>query len=108
MATIPACLYSSNSLAAAKTEIIGAEANTTRVIRKATFTNNSGGTLTIDLYIDPTGAAEVQIADTKVLIDTETWSCPAAEGQVLSPSGTCDVTASGVGIDLVIPGLKVT
>lgn len=108
MASTPASLYSNASITAAKTEVVSAEASTVRVIRKATFTNNSGGTLTVDLYIDPTGAAEVQVADTKTLIDTETWSCPDIEGHVLSASGTIDATASGAGIDLVITGIKIT
>lgn len=108
MATTPATLYSSASLAATKTEIIAAEASTKRVIRKATFTNNSGGTLTVDVYIDPTGASEVQIIDTKVLIDAESWVCQEIEGHVLEAAGTVDVTASGTGIDLVISGFKIT
>ena len=100
--------YANASIPIVKTEIIAAEPNTTRVIRKATFTNNSGGTLTVDLYIDPTGASEVQIADTKVLIDTETWTCPDIEGHVLEAAGTVDVTASGAGIDLVITVIRIT
>jgi hypothetical protein len=108
MARTPATLYSSASIAVAKTEVVEAESNTIRIIRRATFTNNSGGTLTVDLYIDPSGSVEVQVADTKVLIDRETWSCPDAEGHVLEAAGTIDVTASGAGIDLVITGIKVT
>lgn len=108
MARTPANFYSNASIPAVKTEIISADANTVRIIRKATFTNNSGGTLTVDFYIDPTGAAEIQIADTKVLIDQETWSCPDIEGHILEAAGTVDVTASGAGIDLVISGINVT
>ena len=108
MATTPSTLYSNPSITAAKTEVVSAEASTKRVITKCTFTNNSGGTLTVDLYIDPTGASEVQLADTKVLIDTEVWSCPDIEGHVLEAAGTIDATASGAGIDLVISGYKIT
>jgi len=104
----PTSLYSSASIPTTKTEIVSAEANTVRIIRKATFTNNSGGALTIDLYVDPSGSTEVQIVDTKTLSDQETWSCPDIEGHILSSSGTIDVTASGAGIDLVISGVKVT
>ena len=108
MARILDSLYSSASIPTTKTEIISAEASTYRLIRKATFTNNSGATVTIDLYMDPTGTAEVQIADTKTLIDGETWSCPDIEGHVLKPDGTIDVTGSAAGIDLVISGMKIT
>ncbi len=104
----PTSLYSSASIPTTKTEIVSAEANTVRIIRKATFTNNSGGALTIDLYVDPSGSTEVQIVDTKTLSDKETWSCPDIEGHILGASGTIDVTASGAGIDLVISGVKVT
>jgi len=108
MARTPITLYSSASIAAAKTEVVSAKGNTKRIIRKATFTNNSGAALTVDLYIDPTGAAEVQIADTKVLADQETWSCPDIEGHILEAAGTIDATASGAGIALVISGIDAT
>lgn len=108
MAFNPSNLYASASITAAKTEIIGAELNTKRIIRKATFTNNSGGSLTVGLYIDPTGSAEMQIADTKTLTDQETWSCPDIEGHVLEAAGTIDAEASGAGIDLIITGTKIT
>lgn len=101
-------LYASSSLAATKTEIISAETGTTRLIRKATFTNNSGGTVSIDLYVDPDGASEVQIVDTKYLIDQETWDCPQIEGHIINASGTVDVTASATGVDLLISGVKIT
>ena len=108
MAVTPVTLYSNPSLTVAKTEVVSALANTTRVIHKATFTNTSGSTQTIDLYIDPTGSSEVQIADTKVLIDQETWSCPDIEGHVLTPSGTIDVTPSAANVQLVISGRQIT
>lgn len=108
MARNPASLYSIASLPTTKTELISAETATKRIIRKATFTNNSGGTLTVNLYMDPTGAAEVQIVDTKALIDTESWDVPNIEGHVLEAAGTIDGDASGAGVDLVISGVKVT
>ena len=108
MARSPSNLYASASITAAKTEVVAAETGTKRIIRKATFTNNTGGVLTVDLFIDPTGAAEVQVADTKSLADAETWSCPDAEGHVLEAAGTIDAGASGAGIDLVISGVKIT
>ena len=108
MPTTPATLYSSASITAAKTEIVPAETSTVRAIRKATFTNNSGGTLTVGLYINPTGAAEVQLAVDKVLIDGQVWSCPDAEGHILNAAGTISAEASGAGIDLVISGFKFT
>ena len=101
-------LYASNSLAITKTEVISAVTGTTRQIRKATFTNNTGATVTVDLYIDPTGTDEIQLVDTKPLIDKETWSVPAIEGHVLGASGTVDVTASATGVDLVISGVEIT
>jgi hypothetical protein len=107
MARSPSSLYSSASITAAKTEIIAAEAGTKRLIRKATFTNNSGGVLTVDLFIDPTGAAEAVLADTHSLADMESWDCPNAEGHVLEAAGTMDAGASGAGITLVISGVKV-
>lgn len=107
MARSPASLYSSASIPTTKTEIVSAESNTKRIIRKATFTNNSGGALTVDFYFDPTGAAEVMLADAKSLADQEVWSCPDIEGHILEAAGTIDVTASGAGIDLVISGVKV-
>jgi hypothetical protein len=108
MARNPDNLYASASIPTTKTEVISAEANTKRIIRKATFTNNSGGALTLDIYIDPTGSAEAQIADTKSLADQETWSCPDLEGHVLQASGTIDLGSSGAGIDCIISGIKVT
>lgn len=101
-------LYASDSIPIVKTEVISAAANTKRIIRKATFCNNSGGTLTFSVYIDPTGTQEVQIVDTKVLIDQETYSVPDLEGHVLEASGTLDLIASGAGIDCVITGNNIT
>lgn len=108
MASTPAMLYAIASAPTAKTEVIAAEPSTIRVIRKATFTNNSGGTLTVELYIDPDGSTEVQIVNTKTLIDKETWSCPDAEGQVLSPTGTVDINTGGANIGVLMPGIKIT
>ena len=108
MARTPSPLYSSASGPTTKTEVISAETSTTRIIRKATFTNNSGGTLNVDIYVDPTGSQEVQIADTHTLVDQETWSCPDIEGHILNASGTVDLTISGAGMDIVISGVKVT
>lgn len=101
-------LYASTSLAASKTEVISALTSTTRIIRKATFTNTSGATVTIDVYVDPDGATETQIVDTKVLIDQETWSCPDLEGHVIGASGTVDITASAAGVQCLISGVQVT
>lgn len=108
MPRTPNSAYSNASVPTTKTEIISAKTATTRLIHKCTFTNNSGGTLFVDLYIDPTGASEVQLVDQKRLVDQETWSCPDIEGHVLTASGTVDVTASGTGIDLVISVIEVT
>lgn len=108
MARTETTLYSSGSLTASKTEVISAVTNTKRIIRKATFTNTSGGALTVDIYVDPTGLTEVQIVDTKILADQETWSCPDLEGHILEADGTVDITASGAGIDCVISGVNVT
>lgn len=107
MARSPSSLYSSASMPTTKTEVISAEANTKRIIRKATFTNNSGGALTFDLYIDPTGAAEVQLCDTKAIADQETISIADIEGHILEAAGTVDIASSGAGIDCVISGVKV-
>jgi len=108
MATTPVNLYASASITAAKTVVVAAEPNVIRAIRKATFTNNSGGTLTVDLFFTPDGTNEVILADTKVLIDTQVWSCPDGEGHILEPAGTISVGASGAGIDLIISGFKFT
>lgn len=108
MARTPSNLYASASAPATKTEIISAETATTRIIRKVTFCNNSGGTLTVDLYIDPDGATETQILDTHPLIDQEVWSCPDCEGHILNASGTMDINVSGAGLDVLISGIKVT
>lgn len=108
MARVPTTFYSTASGPTVKTEVVSAVAATTRIIRKATFTNNTGGTLLVDLYIDPTGSQEVQLADQHTIIDQETWSCPDIEGHILSPSGTIDITISGAGMDIVISGVNVT
>ena len=108
MARTPSNLYAIASVPTVKTQVVGPDPSTIRILRKATFTNNSGGTLTVDLYIDPSGSSEVQIADAKALVDQETWSCPDIEGHILNQNGTVDVTASGAGIDLVISGIDVT
>lgn len=108
MAITPASFYSTASAPTAKTEVVSAATATKRVIRKATFCNNSGSTLTFDLYIDPTGAQEVQIVDTKTLVDKETWSCPDAEGHVLNAAGTIDIAVSIAGLDVAISGINVT
>jgi hypothetical protein len=50
----------------------------------------------------------VQLADEKVLIDKQVWSCPDAEGHIMNASGTMAAEASGAGIDLVISGFKFT
>ena len=101
-------LYASNSLTASKTEVVAAVTGTKRYLKKATFTNNTGSTVSVDLYIDPDGATEIQLVDTKYLIDTETWSVPGFEGHVLEAAGTIDVTASATGVDLVITGIEIT
>lgn len=108
MSRSSASAYSTNSCPTTKTEIISAESNTVRIIRKATFTNNSGSTQTVDLYIDPSGSLESRIVNTKVLIDKETWSCPDIEGHVLSAAGTIDVTASAANVALTISEVKDT
>lgn len=108
MASIASNLYASNSIPIVKTEIISAEASTRRIIRKATFTNYSGSSVTIDLYIQPDGSNEVQIVDTKTLVDQETWSCPDVESHVLEFLGTLDVKASSTNVALVVSGSKVS
>lgn len=108
MAITYAGLYAYASIPTIKTDIINAEGSTQRVIRKATFTNNSGATVTVDLYIKPDGVNEIRIADTKVLVATETWSCPDAEGHILEAAGTMAVVASAANVELVISGFKVT
>lgn len=108
MARTPSNLYASASGPTVKTEVISAETATKRIIRKATFTNNSGGTLQVDMYFDPTGVLETQIVDQKSIIDQESWSCPDIEGHILEAAGTIDLTISGAGMDVLISGVKVT
>ena len=108
MARTPTNLYAIASAPTSKTTVIAAEASTTRIIRKATFTNNTGSTVTVDLYITADGTNETQLADTKTLIDTEVWSCPDIEGHILTADGTVAVNTSAAGVDLVISGVKVT
>ena len=107
MAFNPSTLYSAASIPIAKTDVVVAETATKRIIRKATFTNISGGALTFDLYFDPTGGSEVQLLDTKSLADMETYSCPDIEGHVLEPGGTIALVASAANISCVISGTKV-
>jgi hypothetical protein len=102
MALNPANGYAIASCPTAKTEVISAEANTLRIIRKCTFTNVSGGALTVDLYFDPDGATEVQLLDTKSIADMETYSFADIEGHVLEASGTIDLQASGANLGVVI------
>lgn len=108
MARTPSPLYSVASVPTSKTEVISAETATTRILRKITFINTSGATLTVDLYLDPTGAVEVQLLDTKAIQDQETWSTPDGEGHILNASGTMDVQASGAGLEMIVSGIKVT
>ena len=108
MASIASSLYADASIPIVKTEIISAEANTRRILRKATFTNHSGLSRVISLYIEPDGSNEVQIVDSKVLVDQETWSCPDIESHVLEFTGTASVSADGTNVALSISGTKVT
>jgi len=108
MASVPSNLYADSSIPIVKTEIIAAEANTRRILRRATFTNISGSQRIIDLYIEPDGATEVQIVASKTLVDQETWSCPDCESQVLEFTGNLSVNADGTGVTLIISGSKVT
>jgi inner membrane protein involved in colicin E2 resistance len=108
MARTPSDLYAKASIPTTKTEVIGTDASTIRILRKATFTNNSGSTRTVDLYIDSNGTREVHLVPAKALVDKEVWSCPDFEGHVLSQNGTVDVNADAAGVDLIISGIDVT
>ena len=93
--------YASNSIPTSKTEIIAAS-DKKRIIRKATFTNTTGGVVVVDLYIDPTGSSEIHIVDTKSLADAETYTVPDIEGHVLEAAGTIDVTSDTASVGLII------
>jgi len=108
VASIAANLYATASMPTVRTEVISAEANTRRIIRKATLTNNSGVTRTVNLYLQPDGSNDVQIANTYTLVDQETWSSPDLEAHVLEFTGTLDVSASGSGVSMIVSGSKVT
>jgi hypothetical protein len=100
-------LYHISSLAATKTDVIEAEIGATRVIRRATFTNTTSATITIDIYLDPQGTDELHIRVAKPIAPYQTWHCPELEGEVIEAAGTLALTASAVGVACSIPGVKI-
>lgn len=107
MARVPINLYTYASIPTSKTEVVSAATSLKRIIRKATFVNNSGSTATVDLYMYPDGINENRTVHTKTLIDKETYSVPDVEGHVLEPAGTIDVAGSVANIQLTISAINV-
>lgn len=103
----PVTLYASANIAVTKSQIVAAAALKKRIIRKATFCNDTGGAVVVDLYIDPTGSAECHILDTKTLADKEIFSVPDIEGHVLGPSGTMDLNSDTANVQLIITASEV-
>jgi len=108
MASIPTYGYANASIPTIKTQIIGPTSSTKRQIRKLTFINNSGGNLTVNLWIDTSGTIETLFLNTKTIANLQTWSCFDIEGHVLEPNGKISVQASGNNLALNVTTLNIT
>lgn len=108
MASIPTYGYASASIPIVKTKIISVTPTAKRLLRKLTFINNSGGPLTVDLWVDQTGITEVQFLNTKTIANLQTWSSIDIEGHVLEPNGVVWVAASGHNMAMMISTIYVT
>lgn len=89
-----------------------APALTTTIIRKLSFTNTSGGAVTVTVYLITSGgsaSASNTIVSARSLAAGETWSCADAEGQVLEPAGFIQALASaGTSITVIGSGIEIT
>jgi len=107
MASAPTYAYANASIPTAKTQIVG-PSTAKRQIRKLTFINNSGGDLTVNLWIDTSGIIETLFLPTKTIANLQTWSCFDIEGHVLEPNGTMSVQASGNNLAMNVSTITVT
>ena len=74
-----------------------APANTRSIIKKLTFTNTSGGALTVTVYLVPSGgtaSATNTLVSAQSIGAGECWECYPAQGQVLQTGGTLQANAS--------------
>lgn len=85
---------------------------TTTIIRKLSFTNTSGGAVTVTLHLITSGGSASdsnKIAHVKSLASGETWSCADAEGQVLEAAGFIQALASAAtSITVIGSGIEIT
>lgn len=102
MASIPKHAYTNASLPTVKTQIITGDGINKSLIRKVTFINNSGGPLTVNLWLDSSGTIEVLFLPSKTISNLQTWSCIDIEGHVIEANGKMFVQASGINLAMVV------
>lgn len=109
MATNGKRLVPGSQIAAANTTYYTAT-NIRARIDKCTVCNNSGGAVTFDLYLVPTGGTAGvtnQIIKTKSVADKETYTCPEAVGHWLESGGFISAGASAAtSLTLVVSGIE--
>jgi len=108
MISAPTYAYANASIPTTKSQIIGPSTTAKRQIRKLTFINNSGGDLTVNLWIDTSGIIEVLFLNTKTIANLQTWSCIDIEGHVIEPNGTMNVQASGSNLAMNVTSINIT
>lgn len=112
MAATAKRLFTPAQLGGAVATYYNAPDGTHTIIKKLTFTNSTGGSVDVTVYLVPgTGSADA----TNILIDAlpiaahTCYEATVAEGHVLNPEDTIQAFASaGASIDILGSGVELT
>lgn len=109
---VPKTLIAGSQLTTSAATYYTAGTGVTAIIKSMTLTNNSGGAVTATVHIVDTGSTESasnMVIDAKNLADGETYLCPEAINQSISPTGTIRALASAnTSISIKASGVEVT
>src|SRR5690242_6172848 len=87
-----------------------APAGTSTVLKKVTFTNTSGDTATITVYLVRSGGstgAQCRLIDTRTLSSQETYDCIEAIWHILAPGDSLQAQASAGGaVNIIASGVE--
>lgn len=108
MASTPRYAYANASTPTIKTQIVAGDGTNKLLIRKVTFINNSGGPLTVNLWLDSPGTIEVLFIPSKTISHFQIWSCIDIEGHVIEANGNLSVKASGANLAMVVSTIFIT
>lgn len=108
MASTPRFAYANASIPIVKSQIVIGDGTNKLLIRKVTFINNSGGPLTVNLWLDSPGTIEVLFLPTKTISNLQTWSCIDIEGHVIEANGILSVQASSANLAMVVSTIFIT